>query len=75
MIGEYEATIEEILSRLSSDNREVAIQLASIPEDIRGYGHIKEGNLKVARIKWSDLLARLRGQTKAQVINITPRAA
>ena len=75
LIGEYEATVEEILSRLSSDNQEAAVQLASIPDDIRGYGHIKEGNLKVARIKWDDLLARLRGQTKAQVISITPRAA
>ena len=75
LIGEYEATIEEILSRLSADNHEVAAQLAGIPDDIRGYGHIKEGNLKVARIKWDDLLVRLRGQTKAQVINITPRAA
>ncbi|HWL74993.1 MAG TPA: DUF6537 domain-containing protein, partial [Burkholderiaceae bacterium] len=75
LIGEYEASIEEILARLSADNHEVSTQLASIPDDIRGYGHIKEGNLKVARIKWNDLLARLRGQVKAQVINITPRAA
>ncbi|HKO67106.1 MAG TPA: DUF6537 domain-containing protein, partial [Burkholderiaceae bacterium] len=75
LIGEYEATIEEILSRLSADNQEVATQLASIPDDIRGYGPIKEGNLKVARIKWDDLLARLRGPVKAQVIAIAPRAA
>ncbi|HVE89418.1 MAG TPA: DUF6537 domain-containing protein, partial [Burkholderiaceae bacterium] len=75
LIGEYEATVEEILSRLSADNQDVAVQLASVPEDIRGYGHIKEGNLKVARIKWDDLLARLRGQVKAQVIKISPKAA
>ena len=75
LIGEYEATVEEILARLSADSQEVAVQLASIPDDIRGYGHIKEGNLKVARIKWDDLLARLRGQVKAQVIKITPKAA
>jgi len=60
LIGEYESTVEEILSRLSADNHDVAVQLASVPDDIRGYGHIKEGNLKVARIKWDDLLARLR---------------
>ncbi|MGZ9076435.1 MAG: DUF6537 domain-containing protein, partial [Burkholderiaceae bacterium] len=75
LIGEYEATVEEILSRLSADNQEVAVELASVPDDIRGYGHIKEGNLKVARIKWEDLLARLRGQVKAQVIKIAPKAA
>jgi indolepyruvate ferredoxin oxidoreductase len=75
LIEEYEATVEEILSRLSSENQALALQLASIPDEIRGYGHIKEGSLKVARIKWNDLLAQLRGQIKAQVINIAPRAA
>ncbi len=38
LIGEYEATVEEILSRLSSDNQEVAVHF-NIPDDIRGYGH------------------------------------
>ncbi|MGH6610841.1 MAG: DUF6537 domain-containing protein, partial [Burkholderiaceae bacterium] len=75
LIEEYEATVEEILSRLSADNHQLAVQLASIPDDIRGYGYIKAGNLKVARIKWDDLLAKLRGQVKAQVISIAPRAA
>jgi indolepyruvate ferredoxin oxidoreductase len=56
----------------------VAIELASIPEEIRGYGHVKERHLAAARTKWAALLARLRGQTpgqSAQVIPIPVRAA
>jgi indolepyruvate ferredoxin oxidoreductase len=34
------------------------VEIASIPEDIRGYGHVKERNLAAARTKWKALLAR-----------------
>jgi len=77
LIGEYEQLIDEILARLSADNHAVALELASIPEEIRGYGHVKERHLAAARVKWAALLARLRGQTgqTAQVIAMPVRAA
>jgi indolepyruvate ferredoxin oxidoreductase len=53
----------------------LAVQLASLPEDIRGYGHVKERHLAAVRTKWSDLLARLRGQQTAQVIKMPVKAA
>ena len=33
----------------------MAVDLARIPEDIRGYGHVKERHLKAARLKWEQL--------------------
>ncbi len=77
LIGEYEQLVDEILARLSADNQAVALELASIPEEIRGYGHVKERHLTAARAKWAALLARLRGQTgqTAQVIAMPVRAA
>ncbi len=75
LIGEYEQLVDELLSRLAADNHAVAVQLASIPEEIRGYGHVKERNLQQARTKWADLLATFRGQQKAQVIQMPARAA
>jgi indolepyruvate ferredoxin oxidoreductase len=77
LIGEYEQLVEEILARLAADNQAVALELASIPEEIRGYGHVKERHLTAARAKWAALLARLRGQTgqTAQVIAMPVRAA
>ncbi len=75
LITDYEALVDELLTRLAADNHAVAIELAKIPDEIRGYGHIKEKNLAAARLKWSALLARLRGQQSAQVIQMPVRAA
>jgi indolepyruvate ferredoxin oxidoreductase len=30
-----------------------------VPEDIRGYGHVKERHVKAARAKWDALRAKL----------------
>jgi indolepyruvate ferredoxin oxidoreductase len=60
LIGEYEATIEELIGKLSGDNHALAVQIASIPEDIRGYGHVKERNLGIAKAKQRDLLTAFR---------------
>ena len=57
LIGEYEATIDELVGKLSSDNHALAVKIASIPEEIRGYGHVKERNLGIAKAKRADLLA------------------
>jgi indolepyruvate ferredoxin oxidoreductase len=57
LIGEYEATIDELVGKLSGDNHALAVKIASIPEEIRGYGHVKERNLGIAKAKQADLLA------------------
>jgi indolepyruvate ferredoxin oxidoreductase len=58
LIGEYRQCIEGLLARLSTANLELATEIARIPEDIRGYGHVKERHLKAARVKWQQLMAR-----------------
>jgi indolepyruvate ferredoxin oxidoreductase len=60
LIGEYEATIEELLGKLSSDNHALAVKIAAVPEEIRGYGHIKDRNLGIAKAKEGSLLAAFR---------------
>ncbi|MGH8679808.1 MAG: indolepyruvate ferredoxin oxidoreductase family protein, partial [Burkholderiales bacterium] len=60
LIGQYEATIEELRARLSAQNHSLAVRIASIPEEIRGYGHVKERHLKQARAKEAELLAEFR---------------
>jgi len=61
LIEEYEATVAELLERLDHDSHPLAVQIASIPEEIRGYGHVKERHLQVARAKGESLLAAWRG--------------
>ena len=57
LIGEYEATIETLMATLSQENHAVAVQIAAIPESMRGFGHIKEKNIKVAKEREASLLA------------------
>ena len=61
LITEYRACIEELLPKLNAGNRALANDIARIPEDIRGYGHVKERHLLAARVKWAELMARWRG--------------
>ncbi len=49
LIADYEAMIAKILDRLSPENHAAAVALASVPEHIRGYGHVKERHLAAAK--------------------------
>jgi indolepyruvate ferredoxin oxidoreductase len=60
LIVHYRDTLLGLLPRLSSANLAQMIALAAIPEDIRGYGHVKERHLVAARAKEAALLAQLR---------------
>jgi len=60
LIGEYEALLDEILAILSPSNHEVAIELASLPLEIRGFGHVKEANLVHVKARQEILLVRFR---------------
>jgi indolepyruvate ferredoxin oxidoreductase len=61
LIDEYRAAIDELLPRLGAENLELALEIARIPEDIRGYGHVKARHLAAARGKWEALMQRWRG--------------
>jgi indolepyruvate ferredoxin oxidoreductase len=63
LIVAYEAMVDEICARLSPANHRLAVELASIPEQIRGYGHVKEEHLRKAKAREEDLLRRLRATT------------
>ena len=47
---DYRRLIEEVVAKLAPHNHAFAVQLAQIPEDIRGYGHVKERHLKAAKL-------------------------
>jgi indolepyruvate ferredoxin oxidoreductase len=61
LIAQYRACIDELLAGLNADNLALAAQIARIPEEIRGYGHVKERHLAAARPKWDALMAQWRG--------------
>ena len=60
LIVEYEQSVEMLLAGLTRDNLALAVEIASLPETIRGYGHIKAKSAVTARAKTAELLARYR---------------
>ena len=65
LIGEYRASIDELLATLDADNHALAVEIARIPEQIKGFGHVKERTLKVARGQWQGSMARWRAPQPA----------
>lgn len=63
LIEDYFNLVRELCTRLNSQNHPLAVQLASIPEDIRGYGHVKDRHRRAAKEKEAKLLAIFRSLT------------
>lgn len=59
LIADYFATIEALLPQLPEADYAVALALASLPETIRGYGHVKAASVEAAAARRADLLGRL----------------
>ncbi len=66
LIEDYEATVDELLQGLTPDNHGLAVEIASIPEQIRGYGHVKARHLRDAKTREAELLAAFRNPEPAQ---------
>jgi indolepyruvate ferredoxin oxidoreductase len=63
LIGEYEALLDEVLEQLAPHNHSLAVELAQIPEHIRGYGYVKHRHIEAARVRQDELLAAFRAST------------
>jgi indolepyruvate ferredoxin oxidoreductase len=60
LISDYIAVIDELLAGLSPANHGLAVEIAAVPEMIRGYGHVKMDHLKKAKESEAALLSRWR---------------
>ncbi|MBE7367381.1 indolepyruvate ferredoxin oxidoreductase family protein [Ramlibacter pallidus] len=66
LVDEYRATVEELIGRLQPGNHALAVEIANLPEQIRGYGHVKERNLAAVRPQWQRLMEQWRAGVPAQ---------
>jgi indolepyruvate ferredoxin oxidoreductase len=57
LIREYMQHIDRVLTSLNSDTHGHAVKVAQVPENIKGYGHVKERNIRAARTLWASLSA------------------
>ncbi|MEN4922506.1 indolepyruvate ferredoxin oxidoreductase family protein [Achromobacter spanius] len=71
LIRDYRETMTAILSKLNRGNLDRAVALASVPEEIRGYGHVKEASMARAEAVREELLKEF----SARVVAIKVRAA
>jgi len=68
LIADYERTVGELLERLAADNLPLAVEIASVPEHIRGYGHVKEAHLHEAKQREARLLATWRNPKALHIV-------
>ncbi|ALN61363.1 pyruvate ferredoxin/flavodoxin oxidoreductase family protein [Lysobacter antibioticus] len=60
LIADYEQTVTGLLATLDGGNVDLAAEIASVPEHIRGYGHVKEAHLHKAKEREAELLKEYR---------------
>ena len=70
LITEYEELMATIIKRLDAGNYAIAIELASMPEYIRGYGHVKERHLETAKARQAELYEQFIHGVKQEVVKI-----
>jgi len=70
LIADYERVIEEVLAKLDAANHDTAVELAQLPEQMRGFGPVRERYVANAKKREATLLDALRNGGGA-----TPSAA
>jgi indolepyruvate ferredoxin oxidoreductase len=60
LVAEYEALVEELLQGLNASSHATCVELASLPEHVRGFGPVKQRHLETVRKRQGELLAKLR---------------
>ena len=58
LIQQYRTSVDVLVSQLNASNHALAVEIARIPEQIKGFGHVKARHLAAAREKWNSLKAQ-----------------
>jgi len=75
-LASYEALLVEIAERLTSTNHALAVELASLSSQVRGYGHVRRANAVSVSQRELRLLAELRdGDAGSAAVGQTRPAA
>ena len=63
LVAQYRACIQELCQGLRLENHALAVEIASLPDQIRGFGHVKARNLAAVQTQWDHLMSLWRAQT------------
>ncbi len=68
-IADYRALVRELLANLTDSNYATAVQLAELPRQLRGFGHVKDDNRTKLDLQRQRLLAVFRGESPVKVVD------
>lgn len=63
LVADYKQTLSEMLPGLNQQNHAIAITIASMPDQIRGYGPVKDKSIAEAQRRNTELVAEFRRLT------------
>ena len=75
LVADYRAMVEDLLARFERIDFDTALSLARLPEQIRGFGHVKEESIVSARVRWEMLRGQLDSAAPARAVRPEPVAA
>ena len=60
LIQEYKDAIDELLLSLKSENLALAVKMANVTEQVKGFGHVKEKHLAAVMVQWQNCMDAFR---------------
>ena len=60
LIEQYEQVVSSLIDDLDHTNHAIAVEIASLPDRIRGFGHVKARSIEEAERREAELLGRFR---------------
>ena len=59
LIADYRAMVDDVVARFDAVDFDTALSLARLPEQIRGFGHVKLESVVSAKVRWAALVKQL----------------
>jgi len=66
LVADYEFAVDRLLAKLDRARHATAVAIASLPEEIRGFGLVKLRSVKAAKAKEAELFAAFDAPVPAQ---------
>ena len=73
LIGEYRDVVLALLERLSRDNLALAVEIAALPDKVRGFGHVKEKAVALYHAEMERLASRYMNQPASTSVRYRER--
>ena len=71
LLQDYRARLADLVAQLTVDNYAVAVKLACLPDQIRGFGHVRLRHIEAVKQQELDFLKELKGRPRF----VLPQAA